>query len=136
MHRTLFRIIAVIFGILSGSALADNLSKADEYLCAPIQVMACKSNGDCNQGLPSSFNIPQFIVVDLKKKELRTTEASVENRRTPLKHIQREDGLTVLQGYEMGRAFSFVINEETGVASVAVSRDGTTVSVFGACTPA
>jgi hypothetical protein len=35
----------------------------------------------------------------------------------------------------MGRAFSFVIVEKTGMASIAVAREGMTVSVFGACTP-
>ncbi len=37
---------------------------------------------------------------------------------------------------EQGRAFSFVVVEETGMVSIAVARDGVTVSVFGACTPA
>ena len=41
-----------------------------------------------------------------------------------------------LQGVERGRAFSFAINETTGFVSAAVARDGLTVAVFGACTPA
>ena len=50
----------------------------------------------------------------------------------PLYH---EDGFLVLQGFEHGRAFSFLITEKTGRASIAVARDGLGVSVFGACTP-
>jgi len=136
MSKSLIKVLAIICGLLSGAVLAENLSGTNKFLCSPIQVNACKASGDCNSGLPSSFNIPQFIVVDLNKKELRTTKASSENRKTQLKSVQREEGLIILQGYELGRAFSFMINESTGVASVAVSRDGTTVSVFGACTPA
>jgi len=136
MNKTLTKILSVVCGIFSVTALADNLSGTNLFICSPVQVNACKSSGNCNSGLPSSFNIPQFIVVDLKKKELRTTKASSENRKTQLKHVQREEGLIILQGYELGRAFSFVINEASGTASVAVSRDGITVSVFGACTPA
>ena len=41
----------------------------------------------------------------------------------------------MLQGFENGRAFSFLIAEKTGRASIAVARDGLGVSVFGACTP-
>jgi len=37
---------------------------------------------------------------------------------------------------EGGRAFSFVIDEATGLLTVAVARDGLSVSVFGACTDA
>ena len=57
------------------------------------------------------------------------------NRATPIKNLHREDGLIFLQGVEMGRAFSFVIQEETGDLSAAVAREDVTVSVFGACTP-
>jgi hypothetical protein len=47
----------------------------------------------------------------------------------------REEGKIFLQGIEKGRAFSFVIEEPSGEASIAVARQGLTVSVFGACTP-
>jgi hypothetical protein len=49
--------------------------------------------------------------------------------------MQRTDGMIVLQGFEAGRAFSFVIQEESGQLSAAIARQGITVSVFGACTP-
>ena len=41
----------------------------------------------------------------------------------------------MIQGYEDGRAFGFVIDEGNGIASMAVARDGSTVSAFGVCTP-
>ena len=73
--------------------------------------------------------------VDLKDKKLSTTKASGENRSTPIRNLVREDGKIFLQGVELGRAFSFVIDEKSGMLSVAVAREGITVSVFGACTP-
>jgi hypothetical protein len=39
-------------------------------------------------------------------------------------------------GNRDGRDYSFVISEETGHLTVSVSRDGVSVSVFGACTNA
>ena len=77
----------------------------------------------------------QFIEIDLQTKRVSTTAASGENRATTASSLEREDGQTVLQGVENGRAFSLVINQETGVLSAAVAREGITVSVFGACTP-
>jgi hypothetical protein len=62
------------------------------------------------------------------------TKASQENRTSPITTLSRTDGNIFLQGIEGGRAFSFVIDEETGRVTVAVSRDGLTVTVFGACT--
>jgi hypothetical protein len=80
--------------------------------------------------------VPQFIEVDFKSKMLSTTKASHEWRETPFKNHQRSEGLIFLQGVERGRAFSIVIEEESGLLSAAIARDQITVSVFGACTPA
>ena len=77
----------------------------------------------------------EALCTTLKEKVLRTTRASGENRQTPFKNIEREARLIVLQGVERGRAFSLTIEEDTGVASIAVSMNGVTISVFGACTP-
>ena len=76
------------------------------------------------------------MVIDTKKKTISTTEASNENRSTPIRAIQREDGMLILQGIEAGRTFGFVIDEESGLMTVSVARDGLSVSVFGACTRA
>jgi hypothetical protein len=50
--------------------------------------------------------------------------------------VTKADGHVYLQGVDNGRAFSFLIDEETGRVTVAVSRDGLTVSMFGNCTTA
>ena len=64
-----------------------------------------------------------------------TTEASGENRSTPMLTLSREDGEIVIQGVQGGRAFSVVMNEEFGDASFAIAADGLTISAFAACTP-
>lgn len=117
-------------------AQADDLSGADRFVCAALVVVACWDDGECEEGMPAELNVPQFIEIDLKAKRLSTTRASGENRSSPFTHFKREDGEIVLQGHEGGRAFSFVIAEGSGRASVAVASDGRNVSVFGACTPA
>jgi hypothetical protein len=97
--------------------------------------MHCHDDGDCIVDVPWNLNIPQFLQVNLKDKKLSTTKASGENRSTPIRNLVREGGQIYLQGIEGGRAFSFVINEETGLMAVGVAADGRVVSVFGACTP-
>ena len=124
-----------LLGLVSAAAFADDLTGADRILCTSVHATICDSGGECEIGAPWLWNIPQFVVVDLKKETLGTTKASGEDRVTPIKNLQREDGLIFLQGVEAGRAFSFVIEEETGTLSAAVARNGITVSVFGACTP-
>lgn len=128
-----FRI--VVAGILVGGlAQADNLEGIDEMLCAAAQVQICIENDTCYAATPASLGVPDFVVIDTGKKLISTTRASNENRSTSFTSVEKVDGLIYLQGIEGGRAFSFVIDEATGRMTVAVSRDGLSVSVFGACT--
>lgn len=117
-----------------GLSLADDLHGADRILCTAVTATVCTVDGTCESDLPYNWNIPQFIEIDFAKKTLSTTRASGENRSTPAASVTREDGWIYLQGVEGGRAFSFVIDETTGLTSVAVARKGLTVSVFAACT--
>jgi hypothetical protein len=119
----------------TAAATADDLTAADGFLCSASLATVCSMDGSCTSEPPWKLDIPQFIEVDLAAKTLSTTAASGENRSTPIKNLEREEGMIILQGYENGRAFSFVIAEEDGMASIAVARDGLSVAVFGACTP-
>lgn len=116
-------------------AFADDLAGSSRLLCAAIQATVCFDDGECEVDLPWNLNIPEFIEVDLERNRLTTTPASGENRATAIEHLSRRDGTIVFHGFEMGRAFSWVIDEQTGRVTVALAADGGSVTVFGACTP-
>ena len=120
--------------LISGLALADDISGVDEIICAATQVHICIENDSCYAATPAELDVPNFVVINTKKKTISTTEASDLNRSTSFTSVAKEGGLIYLQGIEGERAFSFVIDEATGLMTVAVSRDGLAVSVFGACT--
>ena len=117
------------------AAAADDLTGHQELLCTAVHVSVCDDDGECSSDQPWNLNIPQFIEVSLKDRKLSTTKASGESRSTPIKSVERAAGMIALQGFEMGRAYSFLINEKTGMLVVSVAREGKAVSVFGACTP-
>jgi hypothetical protein len=127
--------LAVMVILAGQAAWADDLTGSNQFLCAPVQATVCFNDGECEIDLPWNLNIPAFIEVDLEAKRLSTTAASGENRATPIENVTRRDGLIVLQGFEMGRAFSWVISEETGQVTAAIASEGRAVSVFGSCTP-
>jgi hypothetical protein len=135
MRKRVLGLIVAAAAALAPIAGADDLTGQDRILCAAVEVTRCLESGTCTSELPWNLNIPQFIEIDLKAKTFSTTRASGENRATAIRTLIREDELLVLQGFEAGRAFSFVIHEPSGMASVAVARDGLTVSIFGSCTP-
>jgi len=125
--------IAVMFA--TAPAAADDLTGAKRFLCAAGEVTVCTMEGECASGPPWEFNVPDFIEVDLEAGLLKTTEASQENRQTPILNTTREDGRNVLQGFEMGRAFSIYVDESSGDMTAATARDGLFVGAFGVCTP-
>jgi hypothetical protein len=111
------------------------LTGVDRFLCSAVQATRCSAHGECTSGPPWNWQFPQFLEIDLKQAVLTTTAASGENRSTPVLHKERAEGRIVLQGTQQGRAFSMVIDEESGQAAVAIAREGMTVTVFAACTP-
>jgi hypothetical protein len=122
-------------GLLASSiALAENLEDTDELLCAAARAQICFENGECFEAAPWELSIPDFVVIDTKKKSISTTKASGEDRTSPFTSVDRENGTIHLQGKEAERIFSFVINESTGHMTVAIVRDGVSVNIFGVCT--
>lgn len=119
----------------TSATVADNLFGASQLLCAPRNVTHCSSGGDCDSGPPDSYNIPDFIQIDLDRELIYTTEASGESLSTPVQHFSRVDGVIYLQGVEGGRAYSMVIDETTGDVSMTVASHGETAATFGTCTP-
>ena len=126
----------LVAALSSTAVLADNVAGTDRLLCSTLRAVECWQDGDCADLPPGDLNVPQFVQVDLAAKRISTTPASGENRATPIRIVERAGGRIVAQGYENGRAFSLVIHEETGRASIAAASDERSVVVFAACTPA
>jgi len=131
---TVFWLSVALLITISPAAVADDLTGASRFLCSVVTVGRCDVDG-CMDDTPDGALIPQFVIVDLGAKLLSTTPTSGQNRTTPLESIRREGGLIVLQGLQNGRAFSFVISEKSGSASVAIAREELVLAVSAACTP-
>lgn len=129
--------LVVCLGALAASTgLAEDLSEVDEFLCSVSRVSLCAETGECFDVQPWEIDMPQFVVIDMKRKMIATTRASDRKRSTKIANHHRDGGVIYLQGMEGGRAFSFVIDEITGLLTAAVADDGLSLSVFGACTDA
>lgn len=135
MNASLFRIAAAIAAVLPVVAQADNVTGSKHLICASALVTQCYARGECETGPPWKWNMLQFVQLDLDKKTISSMPAAAQQKRSPITTLVREQGQILVQGTENGRAFSMVIVEETGQASLAVALDGITASAFGACTP-
>jgi hypothetical protein len=133
----LMRCIALVALVLlmSTPLVAESIVGADKFICAVVVQEVCASDAPCTDGGPTwDTSIPEFLEFDLKQEIISTTRASGEERSSKLT-VRRDSGLIIMQAYEVGKAFSIVINESTGIASASVTADGEVISVFAACTP-
>jgi hypothetical protein len=128
-------ILTLAIFALAAILRGDNLSGKDHVLCTTLHVGQCTSDGQCKSEPQGSLNVPQFFEVNLKDHTVTTTKASGENRSSPVGNLSRDAGIILFQGAENGRAYSFLINESSGMASIAITTDEVSVAVFGPCTP-
>jgi hypothetical protein len=105
-------------------------------LCSVSRVLLCVEDGSCFPISVLDLDVPQFLIVDTKKKTISTTAASGENRVSNVANLVRDSGRTFLQGIELNRAYSILIEDDIGRFTAVVARDGISVSAFGACTDA
>ena len=114
------------------AALAAPFDGSAPILCAPATIMECGSDGACQRSTSEVANVPPFVKADLKAMQISTMDGK---RTSPIKHMERLDGKTILHGGEGGRGWTVVISEANGKMSGAVSAEAHGFLIFGACTP-
>ena len=136
--RNRFRLhLLALPGLLAvGQVFAEDVSESDRIICAIQSTTICVEADDCYDVSPLDLDVPQFLIIDRNEKTLSTTKNAPRQRSTKVNHLSSVDGRLLLQGIERGRAYSFVIEEDLGLLTAALARDGVTLSAFGACTDA
>jgi hypothetical protein len=110
-------------GMLAGGlAQADKLEGMDEMICSAVQVQTCIENYTCYSAAPTELDVPDFVVIDTKKKTISTNKTISENGSTRFFSVEKSTGLI------------YLIDAATSRMTVSIARDGISVSVFGACT--
>jgi len=121
---------------LAPSLIAENVQDSQNIVCATGTAVLCVENGDCFRVMPDEIDLPRFILIDTKKRTLSTTKLSNRPRNTQIERLARDGGRILIQGIEQGRAYSLSIEEDIGLLTGVMAKDGVTLSVFGDCTDA
>jgi len=116
-----------------GVALASDFDGSEKLRCVPTDATECSGAGECKRVTVEEINIPRWITVDFKKKQLGGTDSDGEGETTPVENVRTADGQTILQGAESGRAWSMVIDQMTGDMTIAIAGDETGFVLFGVC---
>lgn len=117
------------------AVMAGDFDGSKPLICAVIETFECGPGVECQRGTAEGIGIPQFLKISFNEKTISSTPGSGKVRTTKIKKVKSIDGKLILQGVQNGKAWSMVINEETGKVTLTASDAQAGFVVFGACTP-
>ena len=127
-------LIAVALGTLCPVWVpAGEFDGSKPLLCAVLNAVACPRNEEVAAGDAESVNLPQFFHIDVQQKQITGKGPAGDVRETKIDNVTHEDGKLILQGVQKGKAWSAVIDEETGQTVLVGADNGIGIVVFGAC---
>lgn len=130
--------IAAMTTILGAtSAIAQEqpmISGKKDVVCASQEVMACIEGGTCLQGSPSTFDLPTFMFIHVKEKEIRAVDADGSSLTSPVKTWEVTEQSAILQGFENHRGWTVAINRLDGHFTLSATGPDVNFMIMGACT--
>lgn len=122
--------LAGLVWALGSTAMAGDFDGSKKLICAPVEAMECHAGEKCETGIPDDVGAPAFMRIDFAKKVIVGPK-----RTSPIRSMDKDENQVLLQGTELGLAWSMALNTADGkMVSTFSSRDGAFV-LFGSCTP-
>jgi hypothetical protein len=133
MERTmkaLVRIATLIACLASGNAVAGDFDGSKVLICAPAEAMDCASGAACTNARPVDLGAPAFFRVDVGNRSVIGPK-----RTTQIQFIEKGEDQLLLQGTELGLAWTFALNSADGTMAVTFVDRQSVAVLFGSCTP-
>ena len=128
--KTILYAIIFLLSVTTVAAFAGQLIDGKEPLiCATVEAISCVRGENCEKGLAEDLGAPQFMRIDFIKKEVIGPK-----RASPVLHMETDDALITLQGFELGMGWTMAIDRSTGNASITFASMDEAFVFFGACT--
>ena len=124
---------AWLAGLLSAvpvAAAAVDFDGSRTLICAPLEARTCVSGQVCASSRPGEIGIPAFVRIDFDKQVIVGPY-----RTTPIRLMERGDRQLLLQGVELGMAWTIALDQESGEMSASIVDRKAGFVLFGACTP-
>lgn len=114
-----------LVGTVSRAAAVDTDKPT---LCATVEAIDCSPGAGCAKGTPDQMGAPAFMHIDLKKKVVAGPQ-----RTSPIRHMEKISDRMLLQGTELGFAWSLMFDGEGRMTATMADGDSAFV-LFGSCT--
>lgn len=134
MNKLAGVIAGLALSVGSSGVMAQGIDGTKPLVCSTIETYDCEIGADCIKGLAQDIDVPQFFFLDFEKGHARSVRATGEERTSSIASMATDSGELILQGVQLGRAWSATISQEGGKMVLAVAGDGVAFIVFGACT--
>ena len=122
-------VCAIGASLVPPSAPAGDFDGSKLFICAPVEALDCSAGDACAKGTPDDIGAPAFLRIDVAQK------AVIGPKRTSaIQFMDRSDAQLLLQGTEMGYAWTIAVDQSSGKMAVSlVNLEGVFV-LFGSCT--
>ncbi|MGV1014732.1 MAG: hypothetical protein ACOYB4_07155 [Methyloceanibacter sp.] len=127
--------ISAAFLLASACLLPVTASAATgSYICAFSDVYECETVTGCKRASLNAINIPEFIVIDLDKKQLTGASIGNNHRTEDIEGMTSDDKHIFLHGQQDEETWNATITLETGALSGGITSGLSSFAVFGNCT--
>jgi hypothetical protein len=134
MNRKFVRLalaaVAAMGGLGSATLSAADFDGSKPLLCATVDAHDCDAGEICLRALPAALGAPQFVRIDFAKKTVTGPQ-----RTTPIRFMETGESQILLQGTELGFAWTIVLDRMDGAMAVTLVNREDALVLFGACTP-
>ncbi|MFM0198969.1 hypothetical protein PQR53_03695 [Paraburkholderia fungorum] len=134
MNRKGIRLALAVAALTGGSGLtvlsasAAPVDGSKPLLCATIDAHDCDAGELCLRALPAELGAPQFLRIDFAKKTVVGPE-----RTTAIRFMDSGPEQILMQGTEMGFAWTIALDKAEGTMTVTLVNHEDTLVLFGAC---
>jgi hypothetical protein len=114
-------------------ASAADFDGSKPLICALKDDFECSPDG-CERVSSESINLPQFLRLDFKDKQITTIREGAQVRATPFEKTDLRNGKMFLRGLENDWVWDLVIVEASGKMVLSIAGEEAGFVIFGACT--
>ena len=125
---------AILPFFIATPAQATNFDGKSNLVCAAQNVVGCAYEKACLEGSANSFDLPNFMVVNFKKKQIHATKESGIEEVSVIENMETTDSHIIIQGIENHRGWTTAIDRKSGHMSVSSTGSEFSFMIFGSCT--
>lgn len=115
------------------TAPAADFDGTKSLICALKDDYECSPDG-CERVTSEAINLPQFLKLNFKDKQITTVREGVQVRTTKMDRVDSPGSNLFLQGLENNLAWSLIIDKAAGKMMLTIAGDEAGFVIFGACT--